>query len=466
MAANDQFRPLPQPLPPLLLGASVMLLDVVALVGAGLGADQLSGLRDGPHWPVTLLVVVLTAAIGMASGAYGHAMLFAARRQTRRIGAAAFAALAVTVGAALAFGALSRLDPAWLAMAVALGAVGLLAGRAAAAATLQGTPRAARRAAILGAGPQADRLAAALRRDRAGLRLLGVFDERGPRGLRPPEGLPLLGGLPQLSGLLRRGGVDVVIIALPWTEERRAEHLLGQLAVYPVELRLAPDLLAGRLPDDRQPAVPPLLIAVPISGWRAAVKVASDYLLASFALLVAALPMLAIAIAVRLDSPGPVMFRQRRTGFNDRPFDVFKFRTMHAAATDHEAHRQVRRGDPRVTRVGRFLRRTSLDELPQLLNVLRGEMSFVGPRPHAPGTRAGDRRFDEVVANYAARHRVKPGLTGLAQVRGQRGPTQTERQILMRVESDLEYIANWSPWLDLAIVLRTLLVVVRMRNAL
>ena len=120
----------------------------------------------------------------------------------------------------------------------------------------------------------------------------------------------------------------------------------------------------------------------------------------------------------------------------------------------------------RVTRVGAILRRTSLDELPQLFNVLRGEMSFVGPRPHAPGTRAGKRRFDEVVANYGARHRVKPGLTGLAQVRGLRGPTPTEEQILLRVESDLEYIARWSLWLDFVIILRTLLVVARMRNAL
>jgi lipopolysaccharide/colanic/teichoic acid biosynthesis glycosyltransferase len=176
--------------------------------------------------------------------------------------------------------------------------------------------------------------------------------------------------------------------------------------------------------------------------------------------------MLLIALAVKIDSPGPVLFRQRRTGFNDRSFYVFKFRTMYADATDHEASRQVLAGDPRVTRVGRFLRRTSLDELPQLLNVLRGEMSFVGPRPHAPGTLAGNRRFDEVVANYAARHRVKPGLTGLAQVRGYRGPTPTERQILLRVESDLEYIGRWSLWLDFLIILRTLLVVVRMRNAL
>jgi exopolysaccharide biosynthesis polyprenyl glycosylphosphotransferase len=257
----------------------------------------------------------------------------------------------------------------------------------------------------------------------------------------------------------------VVVIALPWSSEGRINALVDQLSVLPVEVRLAPDLMATQLGRGGEPVVPSLLCAPPISGVWALVKGVSDYLLAGSALVVAAVPMLMVALAVKLDSPGPVLFRQRRTGFNDQPFDVFKFRTMYADATDHEAARQVLAGDPRVTPIGAILRRTSLDELPQLFNVLRGEMSFVGPRPHAPGTRAGNRRFDEVVANYAARHRVKPGLTGLAQVRGFRGPTPSEEQILLRVESDLEYIARWSLWLDFVIILRTLLVVVRMRNA-
>jgi lipopolysaccharide/colanic/teichoic acid biosynthesis glycosyltransferase len=172
-----------------------------------------------------------------------------------------------------------------------------------------------------------------------------------------------------------------------------------------------------------------------------------------------------IAIAIRLDSPGPALLRQRRTGFNNRDFYVLKFRTMYHDAADPTVKRQVLAGDPRVTRVGAILRRTSLDELPQIFNVLRGEMSFIGPRPHAPGTRAGGRPFEEVMARYAARHRVKPGLTGLAQVRGWRGPTETEDKLIRRVESDLEYIETWSPWLDLVILVRTLLAVARMRNA-
>ncbi|WP_372617791.1 exopolysaccharide biosynthesis polyprenyl glycosylphosphotransferase [Falsiroseomonas sp.] len=464
-AANDALRRRPRPLAPALLAALVMLLDMAVLVAAGLGADALTDPGFARHTGVTLLAASLTLGCGFMTGAYAHPLLFSGRRQFRRIGTAGLAALAVTLAAAAAFGALWRITPDWLAAAFGIAGFGLLVGRAGTAAMMRRMPRTARRTAILGAGPQAARLAAALRRDPAGLDLIGLADERGGRGVEPPAGLPMLGGLAQLTAMIRRGELDVVVIALPWSSEGRINALVEQLSALPVELRLAPDLMAARLGQEGEPVVPPLLCARPISGVSALLKFVSDYLLAGTALAVAAVPMLLIALAVKLDSPGPVLFRQRRTGFNDQFFDVFKFRTMYEDETDHEAMRQVLHGDPRVTRVGAILRRTSLDELPQLFNVLRGEMSFVGPRPHAPGTRAGNRRFDEVVANYAARHRVKPGLTGLAQVRGFRGPTPSEDQILRRVESDLEYIARWSLWLDFIIILRTLLVVVRMRNA-
>jgi Undecaprenyl-phosphate glucose phosphotransferase len=464
-AANDALRRRPRPLPPALLGALVMLLDLIVLVGAGLGADALTDPGFSRHTGVTLFAASLTLAGGYGLGAYAHPLLFSGRRQFRRIGLAGLLAIAVTLAAAAAFGVLWRIAPTWLAATAVIGGFGLLVGRAAMAAAIRRMPRTARRAAILGAGPQAARLIAALRHDPAGLELVGLADERGTRAAPPPAGLPMLGGLAQLTEMIRRGELDVVVIALPWSSEGRINALVEQLSALPVELRLAPDLMAARLGRDGEPLVPPLLCAKPISGLAALMKGVSDYLLAGTALAIAAVPMVLIALAVKLDSAGPVLFRQRRTGFNDQPFDVFKFRTMYHDVADHEAMRQVLLGDPRVTRIGAILRRTSLDELPQLFNVLRGEMSFVGPRPHAPGTRAGNRRFDEVVANYAARHRVKPGLTGLAQVRGFRGPTPSEDQILRRVESDLEYIARWSLWLDFTIILRTLLVVVRMRNA-
>ena len=464
--ANDAFRVPPPPWPPLLLGAAVMLLDLLALAGAGFGANLLAGpplLANEAK--VIILLAALTLGGGLLASAYDHAQLFEFRRQWRRIGAAAAGALAATLAAAWAFGALERLGADWILVFAGLGAVGLMGARAAATTLMRQLPRAARRTVIIGTGPQAARLAEALRREPAGLIVIGAVDERSGRGASPP-GIALLGGMAHLAAMIRRGEVDVAVIALPWSMEGRILALLDELSAFPVEVRLAPDMMAARLPPDERPVLPPLLCARPLTGAGGAVKAVLDYVVATIALVILALPMGLIALAIRLDSPGPVLFRQRRIGFNDRPFEVFKFRTMFQDAADHDAARQELAGDQRVTRIGRFLRRASLDELPQILNVLRGEMSLVGPRPHAPGTRAGGRRFDEVVANYAARHRVKPGLTGLAQVRGLRGPTPNEELLLKRVESDLEYIAHWSPWLDLLILLRTPLAVLRARNAL
>jgi lipopolysaccharide/colanic/teichoic acid biosynthesis glycosyltransferase len=203
----------------------------------------------------------------------------------------------------------------------------------------------------------------------------------------------------------------------------------------------------------------------PLPGWGGFVKRAMDVALAALCLLLFALPMLLVVLAIRLDSPGPVLFRQRRTGFGNREFVMLKFRTMYHEGSEPVVQRQAERDDPRVTAVGAVLRRTSLDELPQLFNVLRGEMSLVGPRPHAAGTRAGGIPFEQAVPGYAARHRVKPGLTGLAQVRGLRGATETRDKLVYRVASDLEYIENWSPWLDCLILLRTAGSVLRMTNA-
>lgn len=178
-----------------------------------------------------------------------------------------------------------------------------------------------------------------------------------------------------------------------------------------------------------------------------------------------AVPMLAIALAIRLDSAGPILFRQKRIGYACRAFETLKFRTMQHHARTAGTLRQTCRHDTRVTRIGHFLRQTSMDELPQLFNVLRGDMSLVGPRPHAPGTCAGGKPFELVTPRYQSRHRVRPGMTGLAQVRGLRGETETEDQLLRRVESDLEYIESWSVWLDLMILLRTAKAVLATQNA-
>jgi len=201
------------------------------------------------------------------------------------------------------------------------------------------------------------------------------------------------------------------------------------------------------------------------SGCNGRTKRAIDVVGAALLITILFVPMLLIAVAIRLDSPGPILFRQRRIGFANLPFETLKFRTMQHRAGRMRTLRQTSRHDPRVTRVGAVLRRTSLDELPQLFNVLRGEMSLVGPRPHAPGTCAGGKPFELLTPRYPARHEVRPGMTGLAQVRGLRGETETEEKLLRRVEADLEYIENWSLWLDLTILLRTAKAVFGNQNA-
>ncbi|MSP01121.1 MAG: hypothetical protein EXR07_08755 [Acetobacteraceae bacterium] len=190
-----------------------------------------------------------------------------------------------------------------------------------------------------------------------------------------------------------------------------------------------------------------------------------DVSLALTGLMFLALLALILMAAIRSESAGPVVFRQRRVGLHGTPFTMFKFRSMRRYPDVPGILRQATRHDPRVTRVGRWMRRYSLDELPQLINVLRGDMSIVGPRPHAPGTRAGGRLFEDVSQRYAARHSVKPGMTGLAQIRGWRGETDTEEKLLRRVDCDLEYIATWSAGLDLSIIWRTAGSVLRTHNA-
>jgi polysaccharide biosynthesis protein PslA len=203
----------------------------------------------------------------------------------------------------------------------------------------------------------------------------------------------------------------------------------------------------------------------PISGWQGVVKRLADIAIALVLLVVSSPAMLVAAVAIRIESPGPILFRQRRIGFANIDFVTLKFRTMREQAPCLGRLRQTTRHDPRVTHVGAILRHSSLDELPQLLNVLRGEMSMVGPRPHAPGSCAGGKPFELVTPHYAARHRVRPGMTGLAQVRGWRGETETEDKLLRRVEADLEYIDTWSLWRDVVILARTAVSVLAMRNA-
>ncbi|HRX37685.1 MAG TPA: exopolysaccharide biosynthesis polyprenyl glycosylphosphotransferase, partial [Aestuariivirga sp.] len=203
----------------------------------------------------------------------------------------------------------------------------------------------------------------------------------------------------------------------------------------------------------------------PLKGWNQVLKDWLDRVIALAAIVALSPVMLAVALAVKLESKGPLIFRQKRYGFNNETIEVLKFRSMYANKTDHAAAKLVTRDDPRVTRVGRIIRKTSLDELPQLFNVLTGELSLVGPRPHATQAKAAEALYEKVVDGYFARHKVKPGITGWAQINGWRGETDTHEKIEQRVKYDLEYIDRWSLAFDLYILARTPLALLKSENA-
>jgi polysaccharide biosynthesis protein PslA len=262
---------------------------------------------------------------------------------------------------------------------------------------------------------------------------------------------------------VRDGIVRTVFIVLSTADADAADPLLAKLAAFPVAVRIVPDITAIAARScgiSLEAGLPVLHISdPPLSPAAAFAKRMEDIVLSSLLLLAAGPIMLLASIAIKLESRGPVLFCQPRHGLNGSPIVVFKFRTMYQHLEDRLASRQTSRGDPRITRVGAVLRRHSLDELPQLINVLVGTLSLVGPRPHAPATTAGGLSLELAVTNYMARHRIKPGITGWAQVSGCRGNLDTVEKAVRRVEHDLYYIENWSLFLDLWIIVRTIGVV-------
>jgi Undecaprenyl-phosphate glucose phosphotransferase len=327
-----------------------------------------------------------------------------------------------------------------------------------------------RNVAVFGCGDLGVRLVNVLHRaNDPWVRIVGVFDDRVGRVPRVVEGYPVLGNLDALLNHARLNRVDDVVLALPWAAEDRIVSIIDRLEQLPVEVRIGPDVTGLRFYQgsySRFSGIPMLNVSgKPISGWSSVLKTLEDYVIGTCALICLAPLMLIVVAAIKIESRGPVLFRQKRYGFNNKLIEVYKFRSMHHHLSDKNAEKLAAPGDPRITRLGAFLRRTSIDELPQLFNVLRGEMSLVGPRPHATRAKAAGRLYEEVVEEYAKRHRVKPGLTGWAQVNGWRGNTDTEEKIKKRVEYDLFYIENWSVIFDLKIMLLTVISAVRGTNA-
>lgn len=329
----------------------------------------------------------------------------------------------------------------------------------------------ARRAVIVGGGKSCEDLILRLAKssDKA-IRILGVFDDRSDA--RSPDTIGLfrkIGTFSELESYCREHNVDLLIVALPPTAEERILHLMRKLWELPIDVRIAAHTSRLKLSKRAYSYIGdvPFLAVLdrPLSDWNAAVKAVFDRIVAAFALVALSPLMLLVALVVKLDSKGPVLFRQPRHGFNNELIGVFKFRSMYTDLVDQHGAKQVTKGDPRVTPVGRWIRKTSIDELPQLFNVLRGELSLVGPRPHATQSKADNRLYQEAVDGYYARHRMKPGITGWAQINGWRGETDTIEKLERRVEHDLYYIEHWSLPFDLYILVMTPLSLFNTKNA-
>ncbi|HEY5209229.1 MAG TPA: undecaprenyl-phosphate glucose phosphotransferase [Stellaceae bacterium] len=335
-----------------------------------------------------------------------------------------------------------------------------------------------RRVVVFGGGAHGQRFIDALtRQPNRCVRVAAFFDDRTRAVPGEIADVAFGGGAEELIAFVQREPVDEIFIALPWSADNRILDILRQFRPLPVPVRLAPDstllnpALLGR-DTTASAALAPVIRQTPLSPWGQFYKSIVDRFIASMALLWLSPLLVIIALAIKLTSRGPVLFRQQRLGFNNRPFAVYKFRSMRAARTTDETLKQATRRDPRITSVGAFIRRWSLDELPQLLNVLRGNMSLVGPRPHPMWRQAsdlwdqgGNEPLEAIIHEYAARHRVKPGITGWAQISGYRGETATIERMHKRVELDIYYIDHWSLWFDFTIIMRTFLALFKSQGA-
>jgi Undecaprenyl-phosphate glucose phosphotransferase len=396
------------------------------------------------------------------------------RQMTRMISAWAFVFL-LFIGAsffAKVGGTVSRF---WLSSFFFVGVVVLIAERLALRALVRRWARQGRldrRTIIVGADENAEKLIRALNEQPdTDIRVLGVFDDRNDkRSLDVCADTPKLGKVDDIVEFAHRTRIDLVLFALPISAETRILEMLKKLWVLPVDIRLSAHTNKLRFRPRSYSylgEIPTLdVFEQPITDWDLVMKWLFDHIVGGFILLLTS-PLLAIvALAVKLDSKGPVLFKQKRFGFNNERIDVYKFRSLYHEQADPTASKVVTKNDPRVTRVGRFIRKTSIDELPQLFNVVfKGNLSLVGPRPHAVQQKLQNQLLDEAVDGYFARHRVKPGITGWAQINGWRGEVDSEEKIQRRVEFDLYYIENWSVLFDSYIIFKTPLALLKAENA-
>jgi len=429
--------------------------DAAALVLASFVASRLMSLPEVMWLSAPVLAVLLL----VTTGAYS---MNGRERRRRRFGRLLIAAAAAGGGAGTVCGLIDPTFPAiGCAAWVAAASTALFATHSAwmlILARLREKGLLTPNLIIVGGTAAAQRLIRRALKTRD-FNTLGIFDDRRDRVGPEVCGVPVLGKTSDLIDHRILPFVDRIVITVPPKASARIAQLLERLAPIPNPISL---LLDGDDDESEAKAVGRIADfdlmhvagAAERSGYLQA-KRALDLTLSILGLIALAPLMTAVAIAIRLDSPGPIFFRQRRHGYMNEEFLVWKFRSMRTEATDHKAARQVTANDDRITRVGKFIRKTSLDELPQILNIITGEMSIVGPRPHAIGMLSGGAEASKLVETYAHRHRIKPGLTGWAAVNGSRGPVDTAEDVRRRVALDLEYVERQSFWLDVSIILRT-----------
>ncbi len=439
----------------------IMLAGYLSAQWAGAGSLGFSGFELA-FAEILLLTAAVAYLVLRWLGAYSPRRMTELAIAPMRHGLGLFVAFSIVKSVASTLGVATAFPDSWFPLWLALAVVFLLATRTAAHHLLA---RYSRRGlfdtsiAVYGAGRIALKLVEHMKRHPDGTRLVGVYDDRQNPQRVDMSGLPMAGRLKDLIEAGRNGLIDEIVIALPQAADQRITEISRKLEQLPVRIRvctyIASDLIDADPARHKVSSLGPLgLLDVkskPMADWSPIMKAVEDFALALGLIVIAAPLMALIALAIRLDGPGPVFFRQRRHGLNHRVIEVLKFRTMRVME-DGAAVKQATKDDPRITRVGKWLRRTSLDELPQLINILKGEMSLVGPRPHAL---VHNEFYGDMLERYANRHQVKPGLTGWAQISGFRGETRAAEDMQRRVEHDLHYIDHWSIWLDLKILLLT-----------
>ena len=466
---------------PVLTG-TVRLMDLALITATGIGSAVFAGMQDAslslaagwPHVFVLAFALLFSLAFLQAADTYQVPIMRRGMSQLGRVAAGWTMVVGVFLLIRSTTGLGTSLSDNFIGVWFVSGLTALMIGRLVVSHRVRHwmkTGRLERRAVIVGGGTAAADLIHELESQPDNdIRICGIFDDRA-NDRSPPvvAGYPKLGNIAGLVEFARMARIDMLIVCIPLRAEQRVLQLLRRLWVLPVDIRLSAHTDKVRFRNRGASFIGTVpfvdVVEKPIADWDMVAKRVFDIVFASAALICLSPLMLATAIAIRLESKGPVLFRQKRYGFNNEVIDVLKFRSMYHELADPDAKQVVTKNDARVTRVGRFIRKTSIDELPQLFNVLRGDLSLVGPRPHAVNAHTDNRTWDEVVDGYFARHKVKPGVTGWAQINGWRGEVDTPEKIQKRVDCDVYYIENWSIMLDLKILFMTPFKLLNTENA-